>query len=215
MTPQEIVVANLPHLNFGNATGFADEAANMSERVFSVTVTNATTAQHVVSLFPSYFPENAKQLVEGEINGIEGLEATVNGSVSIAQFKAAIARYPTRVLRLQVESTNRNALSKVLTLQEKDHFQKPAPRTINFSSFKSTTANDREMIIVKTPFQLDGATEISYPIAARVSSDTPTEVTFIFYCGAFYDEEMALDRLAEAAYSDLATRTIAQNYINA
>ncbi len=214
MTPQQI--ADAAAIDLGNATNFGNEAANMGERFFTVTIENNTTSDHEISLAPSYYTENAKLLTDGTIGGVTGLTASSGSEdVTIDQFVAATLHYPTRVLRTQIECDNSSQLSKTMTLAEKSVFGNKTPQKINLASYKNPANPNEKLITVTQQYQLDAETEVKLIVPKRIAEGTPTVTTITFFCGASYNADLALYRLAQAALSDSATAAAANSYLGA
>ena len=212
MTPE--MIHNAAALDLGNATNFGNEAANMGERFFTVTIENDTANDHEISLLPSYYTENTKLLTDGVIGGVSGLTASSGSDdVTVDQFVASAMRYPTRVLRTQVECDNSAQLSKTLTLQEKSIFGNKTPQKINLASFKNAANPNEKIISVTQQYQLDAETEVKLIVPKRVAEGTPTTTTITFFCGASYNADLALYRLAQAALSDPATAAAANSFL--
>lgn len=196
-----------PAVDLGNVPNFGLELALAQSRFFTMNITNDTEATQKVILCPSIAPSNANRVVrDGVIPygvGLTGLTAASANDVTIAQFLEQIKYAPQRVLLMQISSTSASQLNQILTIQEKSIFGNPMPENIPLSSYKSPTYTNDKLIKVTREMQFDFETEIALNIPGGTEGN-PVETSITLYCGANWNEALALYRIAQAALSDPA-----------
>lgn len=184
-------------VNAGTAGSIQHEAAVSLDRIFSFKITNATGADAVVYLNPSYAPPaGAKILADGAI--VTNLTGTSLGDRTIAEFLEWIKWHPTRVFKLQISTDTSSQLDVTLNIQKKNLFGDPQIEKVLLSSFKSpNNFNDKLIIIEKPDWQLDNDTQV-YLTIAGVGGTTNT--TFQFYCGSYLDNPGSLRKAARLGH---------------
>ena len=186
-------------VDLGDAGSFANEKALITKRIFGFTVTNTNAAAQKVILTPSYSPSNANRVIRtGHIPYNGGAEADLNANSvndkTIEEILSFIAKHPTRIQNLQIESTDASQLSQQLVIQQKSIFSTPESEQLTLASFKSPNfLNDKMVIVSKSNFQLDIDTEISVIIPPGAST------TFTFYAGGVFNEAELLYKLGVLA----------------
>lgn len=178
--------------------GSWDKESDLSvERSFGFTIENNTGLPKKVYFTPSLDPTDPTMVVrDGDI--IANLTCTAIGIKSIAQFQRHISTKPSRLMSIQLESDSTAQLSQQLTLQTKGLFGDEQPRSINLSLFKSTSAFNNKLIVIKAPqMQLDIDTECGLVIPGLMIAGVPSPVTstFTFYFGAIYSESEIMYKL--------------------
>lgn len=184
--------------DLGDAQTFANEKALATERMFGFSVTNADAASQKIIITPSYDVSDSLRVIrEGVIpyaSGETNLTAAATGAKSIAHFLAFIAKHPTRVLYLQIDTTDTNQLNQSITIQQKSLFGDPQPKVLSLSAFKNPSNPNAKLLNVNlNNWQLDGDEEVSVIIPAGATT------SFTFYFGASFNDGELLYKLGSAA----------------
>jgi hypothetical protein len=185
-------------VDLGDVGSFANEKALITKRIFGFTITNTSAAAQKVILTPSYAPSDENRVIRtGHIPysaGAIDLNANSVNDKTIEEILAFVAKHPTRILNLQIESTDASQLSQQLVIQQKSIFSTPESEQLTLASFKSPNfLNDKMVIVSKSNFQLDVDTEISVIIPAGAST------TFTFYAGGVFNDAELLYKLGVLA----------------
>lgn len=172
----------------GNAVSFANEMA--TDRIFSITLTNATAAAQTVFLNNDYSRANdsAGVVRDGVVLSANGADLTASGSPkTIANLLGYLAKNPTNVLALKITSNNTAQLAQTLEIMRQSPFRNLENELIILSSYTAETSTNDKMVTVRRPFQLDNQTTLSFQIPANTIS------TITFYFGATLNTAKALN----------------------
>lgn len=186
-------------LDFGTELG--------SNRIFAITIVNASASSATVLLNPSYSPQTGARVAtaaEGQMIATDGT-GTVSGSGSpstITNFLAFVKANPTRVLGIKISSTNDAQLAVTMTISRKSPFRNLESELIPLSLYTSEYANNSKMITVRREFQLDDQTEVAVPVPAG------TTTTFILVCGAVLNTSAALNTKAQLASTNPQVQSV-------
>jgi hypothetical protein len=193
MNPNEYTGKGDSFLDFsGNAADFGSEAN--FDKVFQITITNASVTDLTVLLNPSYKPTLPLSVVaDGNIAYASG-KTDLSGAGSpntIAELHAFIRLNPSTVVKTVVKSNNANQLSQAFLISKKNPFATVNSERINLVSALSEFATNDKLATVKREFILSDQHELSTVVPAAVGG-VSTVTTFTFYFGATLNSVVAL-----------------------